>query len=278
MIVVHVDRSVTVLSDVFCWQPLKHWHPCWSCLPSYQPDDLPLFRCMQCKNCPPMPSWVSCLRNAGGWFMNQEICKGVWDFGFSSYSFRVSFNYLCPNLTGRPQIWPYPRWWFGIVRNAPDTNTAWHIFATVDSWRIYFHLMNWPVLPFEHWWPTDQASKSGWLHSRVFLVSISIWVTLLQDRVFLYTYKCSQMKCACHFYYHFLPVFCPKRRDEPRKKQEQHALVDVFRMMNATIYFRGSVIQYVWVPPRKSDIDTKHGHIQKESNHLFQSIMFEYPC
>ena len=235
--------------------------------------------------------------------MNQEICKGVWDFGFSSYSFRVSFNYLCPNLTGRPQIWPYPRWWFGIVRNAPDTNTAWHIFATVDSWRTYI-LMNWPVLPFEHWWPTDQASKSGWLHSRVFLVSISIWVTLLQDRVFLYTYKCRQMKCACHFYYHFLPVFVAPR-DEMASKRMDRLILSIpthFTGNSCTrsqgksnknthwlmclgwwmlqLYFRGSVIQYVWIPPRKSDIDAKHGHIhiQKESNHLFQSIMFEYPC
>ena len=278
MIVVHVDRSVTVLSDVFCWQPLKHWHPCWSCLPSYQPDNLPLFRCMQCKNCPPMPSWVSCLRNAGGWFMNQEICKGVWDFGFSSYSFRVSFNYLCPNLTGRPQIWPYPRWWFGIVRNAPDTNTAWHILQqlTVDGYIF----ISW----------IDRCCHSSTGDQQIKLLSLDgsfsgipcfdfdLSDTSSGSCFLIYLQMQPNEVCLSFLLSVSSSFFAPRdEMSQGKSKNNTHWLM-CLGWMNATIYFRGSVIQYVWVPPRKSDIDTKHGHIQKESNHLFQSIMFEYPC
>ena len=139
---------------------------------------------------------------------NLQGSLGFWvqQLQFQSFIqlFMPQFDWKTSNLT-LPQDGGLELWGMLQIPIQP-----WHIFATVDSWRIYFHLMNWPVLPFEHWWPTDQASKSGWLHSRVFLVSISIWVTLLEDRVFLYTYKCSQMKCACHFYYHFLPVFLPQ--------------------------------------------------------------------
>ena len=237
MIVVHVDRSVTVLSDVFCWQPLKHWHPCWSCLPSYQPDDLPLFRCMQCKNCPPMPSWVSCLCNAGGWW----IKKFASEFGILGSAATVSefhstiyapiwLEDLKFDLTqdGGLELW-------GMLQ-IPIQPDIFLQQLTVDG-----HIFSW----------IDRCCHSSTGDQQIKLLSLDGFIlgySLFRFRfewhffriVFSYILtNAAKWSVLVIFTIIFFQLFCPKRRDEPRKKQEQHALVDVFRMMNATIIFLG---------------------------------------
>ena len=65
---------------------------------------------------------------------NLQGSLGFWEFHSSSYA----------PIWVEDLIWPYPRWWFGIVRNAPDTNTIQpdiflqqltvdgHIFSWID--------------------------------------------------------------------------------------------------------------------------------------------------
>ncbi len=156
------------------------------------------------------------------------------------------------------------------VGNAPDTTTVWQNFATVDTWwtkhmwvfpkktwypqiihfnRVfhYFHHPFWGTPIFGNTWCIswiDRCCNSITGDHQIKLLSldgcilgycqlsVSIWVTLLQDRVSLFWNlyisctckyniqnhpKCSQMKCVCHFYYHFLPVLHQETRWLPRR-------------------------------------------------------------